>query len=832
MNLPSILTSESAIHFFKMGIQGIALSFGVDGLAVIGVAEGVAAGLKDWKEARQSRAIAAAEAASANIASKVDTLYQRLPVAERMALMQGLAQVDDPEQLVKAAVIEAELAKITNPEQRQLAEGWVRALPDHVRRTLASQADPSGRTATAQNIPQNAAELGAAFAAIPSVYKAGDAVPHMPGWVLEAQIGGGGFGEVWRARKREMLCAVKFCKGGATAANLRIERDLVERVAKLARRTPGLVQIEDDFLDQQPPSLVYEFVQGCTLETHMKARIREDKPFAWGEAAGMILELAQTMAVCHRESIIHRDLKPANILLDLADPAEPRLRITDFGIGAALDQSTGAAFQGYTQSLGSGSARYAPPEQLQGGTQHPHPREDIHALGIIWLQLIVGDLREDQLDGPTRRGLLREGHPEALIELLEDCIATKPAHRPESAVLLQQRLHSLLGASWGEAASRAPAPVPSHSTITLPPPLPAAPLPKQPATKLRTGVRVEEVKGQLTRKKTKHPEDFAAELAGWGLVEVASFAFNENDYQFTEQLLPLPTKIDWHTAIPAAQRPAKGLIARLPGTDREAARDAETLCGAGSTPLLARFTSAGDSFSIHDFSVLLRGQPLPLLDKEKEDTARTLREIAAAMIPIRPGKVQRTQGGELRVDQPYSLCKYPVTQAWYEAVMGSNPSHFTGNAQRPVEKVNWHEAQAFCQRLSELNARYGGSQKQRYCLPSEAQWEYACRAGSPGDYGLLKNGMQGTVDQMARYKANSGDKTWPVGSLEPNAWGLYDMHGNVWEWCEDIYEGSYRVIRGGSWNGDGLLCRSATRSRNDPGNRGNGLGFRVAAVPA
>jgi len=217
-----------------------------------------------------------------------------------------------------------------------------------------------------------------------------------------------------------------------------------------------------------------------------------------------------------------------------------------------------------------------------------------------------------------------------------------------------------------------------------------------------------------------------------------------------------------------------------------------------------------------------------LLDKEKEDAARILREIAAAMVPIQPGSVKRKEGGELRVDQPYSIGKYPVTQAMYEAVMGSNPSHFQGDAQRPVEQVSWNDAQDFCQRLNDLSARQG----QRYCLPSEAQWEYACRAGSKGDFGLLKNGQEGTVDQMAWYGDNSGKTTHAVGQKSANAWGLYDMHGNVWEWCEDAYDSSDRVLRGGSWLVNARNCRAAARNWYTPEDRRNGLGFRLAAVPA
>jgi hypothetical protein len=218
MKLPSLLTSEAFGVVINYAITGVATVCGLAPVMSMALGEGSAALLKDGKEAQQDKAIAIAEAVGAG-AAKAFPVYQALPVKDQIGLMEGLAQVDDPQDLVNASFVQAELAKLPNSQVRKEAESYVRALPDHVRRTLASQGDPAGRTATAQSIPKNAQEFGAAFAAIPSIYKAGDAVPHMPGWVLDAQIVGGGFGEVWRARQREMLCAVKFCKGGTSATS-------------------------------------------------------------------------------------------------------------------------------------------------------------------------------------------------------------------------------------------------------------------------------------------------------------------------------------------------------------------------------------------------------------------------------------------------------------------------------------------------------------------------------------------------------------------------------------------------------------------------------------
>ena len=187
--------------------------------------------------------------------------------------------------------------------------------------------------------------------------------------------------------------------------------------------------------------------------------------------------------------------------------------------------------------------------------------------------------------------------------------------------------------------------------------------------------------------------------------------------------------------------------------------------------------------------------------------------------------------------RPFWLAKTEVTQEQWEAVMGSNPSYFKGG-QLPVERVSWDDAMEFCRKLTERERQAGRLPSGTiYTLPTEAQWEYACRAGTTGDYA-------GEVDAMAWYAKNSGAATHAVGTKQANAWGLHDMHGNVWEWCEDWYadklpggsvsdfkgaaSGSDRVGRGGGWWNVAADCRSAIRFRLSPGYRHDFLGFRLA----
>ena len=194
---------------------------------------------------------------------------------------------------------------------------------------------------------------------------------------------------------------------------------------------------------------------------------------------------------------------------------------------------------------------------------------------------------------------------------------------------------------------------------------------------------------------------------------------------------------------------------------------------------------------------------------------------------------------KVTITKPFYLGKYEVTQEQWESVMGNNPSHFKG-PKNPVEQVGWDDCQQF---LVKLNAKTGG-QGGKFVLPTEAQWEYACRAGSTGSFCFGDDEKQ--LGEYAWYAANSGRKTHSVGEKKPNAWGLYDMHGNVWEWCEDWYgvygaeavddpsgptTGSYRVIRGGGWFKDDVNCQSTFRFSFRPAYRSGGVGLRVARVP-
>lgn len=187
------------------------------------------------------------------------------------------------------------------------------------------------------------------------------------------------------------------------------------------------------------------------------------------------------------------------------------------------------------------------------------------------------------------------------------------------------------------------------------------------------------------------------------------------------------------------------------------------------------------------------------------------------------------------ISRAFYIGKYEVTQAQYEAVMGTNPSHFTGDLNRPVDTVSWNDCQSFCQATLIKAGR-------AVRLPTKAEWEYACRADTSTDY--YYGNDAGQLGNYAWYDANSSDTTHVVGQKTPNAWGLYDMAGNVWEWCNDWYgaysagaqrdptgpaSGNYGgVLRGGSWIYDASRCRVAYRYRLPVSHGDDGIGFRLA----
>ena len=251
-------------------------------------------------------------------------------------------------------------------------------------------------------------------------------------------------------------------------------------------------------------------------------------------------------------------------------------------------------------------------------------------------------------------------------------------------------------------------------------------------------------------------------------------------------------------------------------------------------------------------------------DEPDAKRAKILQRFVEELVPITPGKdkfpASYKMGSadnsapasekpqiEVTIREPFSMAKYEVTQELYEAVMGKNPSKWKG-PRNSVEMVNWDEANEFCRRLTaEFHDRKLLAKDQMIRLPSEAEWEYCCRAGTTTRYSFGDKAAD--LGDYAWYKDNSAGNDPPVGAKKPNPWGLYDMHGYVREWCADAWHQNHegaaadgspravkdnkeRVLRGGSWAGSADTCRSAYRQGESLDTRSDKIGFRCVQAAA
>jgi formylglycine-generating enzyme required for sulfatase activity len=759
------------------------------------------------------------------------------PPDDVRAEVQALANLRDDDALRLAAVAIDEECGLKPEDLRLTLITYLAQIPAAVRQTQRSLADPSGRSVAPSLVLSRPADVMAFLPPRPPRFRQGQRAPGFPDWRLEELLGIGGFGEVWKAKNPHLASeppvALKFCLDGPAARMLRNEAALLDQVRRQGRH-PGIVALVDTALDGDPPCLKYEYVAGGDL-TGLIRQWHDEAADVPRRARGLMGRLAEVVAFAHRLTppIVHRDLKPANILLLRAD-GEIQPKIADFGIGAiestrGTSPVTGTRASRLATALrGACTPLYASPQQARG--DDPHPRDDVFALGVIWYQMLTGHLTE-QPGADWREELAARRVDEPTVAVMGRCLAVREERRLPDAQALVGELRKL-GRGRAAPVTVVVAPVPDgDDEVSL----------EDPDDPLDLAARVQRSLAKAQRTLSK-----ALDLA-------------EKEYDYAAAVTLLE-------GLPEPFRD-NGLLDVYRGRQR---RVKELRSRVLSDASASRFAGLQDriqellTLTPRDEKVRRLAAVVPW-----EPGAEVTNAVGMRLVLIRPGlflmgspagEVGRHAGEgpahEVDISLAFYLGVHTVTQEQYQRVAGRNPAHFrqvAGHDARtfPVENVSWEEASEFCRALSSLP-----EERQRgrsYRLPTEAEWEYACRAGTPTPFsrGVSLSSAEANFD--GRYPcggAAKGDhlkRTAAVGSYAPNAWGLYDMHGNVWEWCSDWYSERYyrqsprrdprgpdvgeaRVLRGGCWQNHGRMLRAANRDWVGPGYHGFTVGFRVVLV--
>ena len=660
-------------------------------------------------------------------------------------------------------------------------------------------------------------------------------------------LGRGGMADVYRARNERLGREVAL---KAFPREFARDPELSERFQRAVGAAARL----------NHPNIVTVFELGHVYGHHfyttelvpggdLKARIRvQPEGMDPGEARSVALAMARALDYAHRQGFVHREVEPDNILF--GEDWNPKL--TEFGIRRAIVERVILRAGG----MNIGSPHYMSPEQARGLTVDG--RSDLYSLGVVLYEMLTGRL---PFDAPETIDVLWSHIKDPVPELPQALAGWQPI----VSGLLAKSPEDRYG-SAGELAEALGSDGPPHAPAQAPATR-AAPVRRRVEPTKRAGQS-----GTRLLEVAKPPRTTVAALVGGMLalavVGIGYLLLRVPHGSLTLELEPPGARVTLPDVEPR-YRPGM----RLPeGPHRVIVRSS------GYRTVTRTIDISGDT----RVRIELERRQL------RAGTSRVFDGIEFVWIPpgeFRIGSTSRhTDSDEkpvtrVRISRGYWLGKYEVTQGEWQAVMGSNPSPpalpawiagLAGSLQPkptpvpprwrnvppaltpvppgfkncgrdcPVEWVSWNEVQEY---IGKLNARSGG---RRYRLPTEAEWEYAARAGTTTDTyagDMTKpRGNDPVLNRIAWYRENSGGGTHPVGRKAPNAWGLHDMLGNVWEWVEDWKgdypggrvtdpvgprSGSERVFRGGSWLSGAGACRSADRYGSSPGARGIALGFRL-----
>jgi predicted Zn finger-like uncharacterized protein len=738
---------------------------------------------------------------------------------------------------------------------------------------------PAGQPASPESLPSLAPESESPAVAITddsphhSQPAASTRQPAQIGpYVVRGRLGGGAMGEVWRGYDPELdrEVAIKTVRAEHSADPEYLQRFLREARHAARLHHTNTARIYRVGTDGASAYIAMELVDGGSLEKAVKDR----RPLDWREATRVIRDAATGLAAAHEEGLVHRDIKPANLMRTHSGVT----KVVDFGLSRARTASVQLTQHGMVV----GTPAYLAPELWKG--KEADARSDLYALTCTYYCLLTGRVPFEATQIPA----LGYQHsfeplpdprqwaadlPDGVCRILARGAAKEPADRYQTAAELLAELDAVLAAPDESLTFGSPFPATTDSDAIEEPSTLALPaIEIGPTTTPHVKPSRQERSKYLGKRRfaDTSPKRWMVLVAG-GLASMALILcgivllVRTPHGEVRIELIDPPP--DVAVTVDKATIDVAGLDELL--RFRVGEHQLE-VTASGFETFTRRFTVGREGNPALKVELVREPQTAPPLAVAPFDAAAAkthqvdwaahlkvaveiTNSIGMKLTLIPPGeflmgadKSDRDARNEekpqhrVRITKPFYFGVYEVTQADYELVMGMNPSRFKEGGQLPVETVSWEDAQEFCRKLTALpEERQAGAV---YRLPTEAEWEHACRAGTTFRYGFDES--KGALSDHAWYLANAPNTTHPVGKLKPNAWGLYDMLGNVWEWCQNWYDSSYhatspvddptgpatgsnRVSRGCSWMGFLSRCRVSSRGSNIPSERLVYHGFRV-----
>ena len=669
-------------------------------------------------------------------------------------------------------------------------------------------------------------------------------------YLIVRPVGQGGMGAVYMAQDQRLhsIVALKESFAGDEQMRRAFERE-AELLANLHH--PALPNVIDHFTEGKGQFLVMQFIKGEDLGAKVEQQRRAFPP---AEVLRWADQLLDALDYLHTQEppIIHRDIKPQNLKLT----GRGQVILLDFGLAkGAAGQMTSL---GGIRSLLGFTPNFAPLEQIQGeGTD---ARSDLYSLGATLYYLLTGVMPPDAL---LRSAAVLRGQPDPLqpvselnpeipatvTRVLHKAMAQNPGERPQTAAAMREALrdaNALVQADLKAQDVKRDSPLPPTEVDA-----PVYAEPAQPATDFKP-LAGESATGGQTQQESEPaapPPPTEREIESFSSSEQVVPSTVESPQESTPDTdLISASKVELGTAQPEASAKRRGklwlgiglavalvIIIGLALAMSISMWSSDDF-SAGKQPGSSSSTSPKADPKGNVSTERRAGQARPFTEELKGRVRLEMVAIPAGtflMGSSEPGRSEEWPQHQVTVPGFY-MSKYEVTQAQWRAVMGTNPSNFKGD-NLPVENVSWNDAAKFCRKLSQMTGR-------EYRLPSEAEWEYACRAGTTGE-------DAGNPDAMAWHDANTRSQTHPVGQKQANAFGLYDMHGNVWEWCLDYlhvhYKGApvdgsawlskedkigQRIVRGGSRFSEASHQRCANRFWGIQHERRELFGLRLVTV--